>query len=176
MSEDTWQNLPKGKTNNMSKLKLKLHIFEHGEFKLPSKKKMKKWVKAAIERDTELNVMFVGEEEGREMNAQYRHKDYATNVLTFDYQHEPVAIADLVICVPVLIKEAKNQNKSFDEHLAHLLIHGTLHAHGYDHMEYNEANVMEDKEIGALLELGFDNPYEDRILLTGKKKKLRFKH
>ena len=90
----------------MSKLKLKLNIFEHGEFKLPSKKKMKKWVKAAIERDTELNVMFVGEEEGREMNAQYRHKDYATNVLTFDYQHEPVAIADLVICVPVLIKEA----------------------------------------------------------------------
>ena len=57
----------------MSKLKLKLHIFEHGEFKLPSKKKMKKWVKAAIERDTELNVMFVGDEEGREMNAQYRH-------------------------------------------------------------------------------------------------------
>ena len=87
----------------MSKSKLKLNIFEHGEFKLPSKKKMKKWVKAAIERDTELNVMFVGEEEGREMNAQYRHKDYATNVLTFDYQHEPVAIADLVICVPVLI-------------------------------------------------------------------------
>ena len=147
----------------MSKSKLKLNIFEHGEFKLPSKKKMKKWVKAAIE------------EEGRERNAQYRHKDYATNVLTFDYQHEPVAIADLVICVPVLIKEAKNQNKSFDEHLAHLLIHGTLHAHGYDHMEYNEANVMEDKEIGALLELGFDNPYEDRILLTGKKKKFHFK-
>ena len=109
------------------------------------------------------------------MNAQYRHKDYATNVMTFDYQHEPVAIADLVICVPVLIKEAKNQNKSFDEHLAHLLIHGTLHAHGYDHMEYNEANMMEDKEIGALLELGFDNPYEDRILLTGKKKKFHFK-
>lgn len=159
----------------MSKSKLKLNIFEHGEFKLPSKKKMKKWVKAAIERDTELNVMFVGEEEGREMNAQYRHKDYATNVLTFDYQHEPVAIADLVICVPVLIKEAKNQNKSFDEHLAHLLIHGTLHAHGYDHMKYNEANVMEDKEIGALLELGFDNPYEDRILIKGKKRKFSFK-
>ena len=91
----------------MSKLKLKLNIFEHGEFKLPSKKKMKKWVKAAIERDTELNVMFVGEEEGREMNAQYRHKDYATNVLTFDYQHEPVAIADLVICVQFLLKRLK---------------------------------------------------------------------
>lgn len=158
----------------MSKKKLQFNIFEHGDFKLPSTKKMKKWVKAAIERDTELNVMFVGEEEGRAMNAQYRHKDYATNVLTFDYQHEPVAIADLVICVPVLIKESKAQNKSFDEHLAHLLIHGTLHAHGYDHTEYADANVMEDKEIGALLKLGFKNPYEDRILLKGKKLKLEF--
>ena len=158
----------------MSKKKLQFNIFEHGDFKLPSTKKMKKWVKATIERDTELNVMFVGEEEGRAMNAQYRHKDYATNVLTFDYQHEPVAIADLVICVPVLIKESKAQNKSFDEHLAHLLIHGALHAHGYDHMEYADANVMEDKEIGALLKLGFKNPYEDRILLKGKKLKLKF--
>ena len=61
-------------------------------------------------------------------------------------------------------------NKSFEEHLAHLLIHGALHAHGYDHMNEADANVMEDKEIGALLELGFENPYEDRILLTGKKK------
>ena len=154
----------------MSENKLELNVFEHGDFELPSKKKMKKWIKAAIERDTELNVMFVGEEEGLAMNAQYRHKDYATNVLTFDYQHEPVAIADLVICVPVLIKEAKSQNKSFEEHLAHLLIHGTLHAHGYDHMNDAEANVMEDKEIGALLKLGFDNPYEDRILIKGKKK------
>ncbi len=159
----------------MTKKKLQLNVFEHGHFKLPSAKKMKKWVSAAIERDTELNVMFVGEQEGREMNAQYRHKDYATNVLTFDYQHEPTAVADLVICVPVLVKEAKAQNKSFDEHLAHLLIHGALHAHGYDHMEYAEANVMEDKEIGALLKLGFDNPYEDRILLKGKKLKLQFK-
>lgn len=159
----------------MSKKKLKLNIFEHGDFKLPSKKKMKKWMEAALEWDAEINVMFVGEEEGREMNAQYRHKDYATNVLTFDYQHEPVAVADLVICVPVLIKEAKNQNKSFEEHLAHLLIHGTLHAQGHDHMEYKEANVMEDKEIGALLSLDFDNPYEDRILLKGKKLKLHFK-
>lgn len=151
--------------------KLKFNVFEHGDFKLPSKKKMKKWVKAAIERDTQLNVMFVKEAEGREMNAHYRHKDYATNVLTFDYQHEPEAIADLVVCVPVLIREAKKQNKSFDEHLAHLLIHGTLHAHGYDHMEYHEADVMEDKEIRALLKLGFDNPYEDRIVLKGKRKK-----
>ena len=111
--------------------KLKFNVFEHGDFKLPSKKKMKKWVKAGIERDTQLNVMFVEEAEGREMNAHYRHKDYATNVLTFDYQHEPETIADLVVCVPVLIREAKKQNKSFEEHLAHLLIHGTLHAHAH---------------------------------------------
>ena len=145
--------------------KLKAHFVKHGEFDLPRKKTMKKWMKAAIERDTELNIVFVDAEEGRAMNAQYRHKDYATNVLTFDYQHEPEAIADLVVCVPVLIKEAAEQNKTFEEHLAHLLIHGVLHAHGYDHMNEAEADVMEDKEIAALMRLGFDNPYEDRELI-----------
>ena len=145
--------------------KLKAHFVKHGEFDLPRKKTMKKWMKAAIERDTELNIVFVDAEEGRAMNAQYRHKDYATNVLTFDYQHEPEAIADLVVCVPVLIKEAAEQNKTFEEHLAHLLIHGVLHAHGYDHMNETEADVMEDKEIAALMRLGFDNPYEDRVLI-----------
>ena len=145
--------------------KLKAHFVKHGKFELPRKKTMKKWMKAAIERDTELNIVFVDAEEGEAMNSQYRHKHYATNVLTFDYQHEPVAIADLIVCVPVLIREAGEQNKSFEEHLAHLLIHGALHAHGYDHMNYEEADVMEDKEIAALVRLGFANPYEDRILL-----------
>lgn len=142
-----------------------INVFKHGDFKLPSKKTMKKWIEKAAERDTELNILFVGKDEGRELNSHFRHKDYATNVLTFDYQHKPVAVADLVICVPVLKHEAKEQKKSFKEHLAHLLIHGTLHAHGYDHMTDDEADVMEDKEIRALLKLDFDNPYADRIVL-----------
>ncbi len=137
----------------------------NGDFVLPSEEQMSAWIEVAIERDTTLTVVFVDEEEGRELNASYRHKDYATNVLTFDYSHEPVAIADLAICVPVLIREAAEQEKTFEEHLAHLLIHGALHAHGYDHMTDDEAEEMEEKEIRALIKLGFDNPYADRELL-----------
>lgn len=145
---------------------LEITVMENAEFEgLPSDETMQKWIEAAIERDTELSILFVEEEEGRAMNAQYRHKDYATNVLTFDYQHEPVAMADLVICVPVLIREANEQEKTFEEHLAHLLIHGALHAHGYDHMDDEEAEIMEEKEIRAMLALGFPNPYADRELI-----------
>ncbi len=142
--------------------KLTVQFMENGEFDLPSEDTMRTWIEACIERDTTLNVLFVDEDEGFALNSQYRHKDYATNVLTFDYQHEPEAIADLAICVPVLVREAKEQEKSFEEHLAHLLIHGALHAHGYDHMNDEEAEVMETKEIKALMQLGFDNPYADR--------------
>ncbi len=142
--------------------KLTVQFMENGEFDLPSEDTMRTWIEACIERDTTLNVLFVDEDEGFALNSQYRHKDYATNVLTFDYQHEPEAIADLAICVPVLVREAKEQEKSFEEHLAHLLIHGALHAHGYDHMSDEEAEVMETKEIKALMQLGFDNPYADR--------------
>ena len=127
--------------------KLTVQFMENGDFELPSEETMAKWIEAAIERDTTLNVLFVDAEEGQALNSQYRHKDYATNVLTFDYQHEPEAIADLAICVPVLIRESQEQEKSFEEHLAHLLIHGALHAHGYDHMNDEEAEVMETKEI-----------------------------
>lgn len=141
--------------------KLTVQFMENGEFNLPSEDTMRTWIEACIERDTTLNVLFVDEDEGFALNSQYRHKDYATNVLTFDYQHEPEAIADLAICVPVLVREAKEQEKSFEEHLAHLLIHGALHAHGYDHMNDEEAEVMETKEIKALMKLGFDNPYAD---------------
>lgn len=145
--------------------KLTVQFMENGDFELPSEETMAKWIEAAIERDTTLNVLFVDAEEGQALNSQYRHKDYATNVLTFDYQHEPEAIADLAICVPVLIRESQEQEKSFEEHLAHLLIHGALHAHGYDHMSDEEAEVMEMKEIKALMSLGFDNPYADRELV-----------
>lgn len=145
--------------------KLTVQFMENGDFELPSEETMAKWIEAAIERDTTLNVLFVDAEEGQALNSQFRHKDYATNVLTFDYQHEPEAIADLAICVPVLIRESQEQEKSFEEHLAHLLIHGALHAHGYDHMNDEDAEVMEMKEIKALMSLGFDNPYADRELV-----------
>ena len=105
---------------------------------LPSRGKIQRWISRALENDAQITVRFVEEEEGRELNKTYRGKDYATNVLTFDYQVEPVVEADLVICVPVLEKESKDQNKTLEEHMAHLLVHGTLHAQGYDHMDEGE--------------------------------------
>lgn len=129
---------------------------------LPAESVMASWVEAAAERDIEMTIRFVDRDEGYELNSTYRHKDYATNVLTFDYQHEPVVQADLVICVPVLVEQAKEQGKTFLAHLCHLIVHGTLHAHGYDHITDEEANVMEPLEIKILKKIGFDDPYQDR--------------
>lgn len=131
--------------------------------RLPSNDCMRAWMLAACEKPTSVVVRFVDEVEGRTLNATYRNRDYATNVLTFDYAREPVVTADIVICVPVLEREAQAQEKSFEEHLAHLLIHGILHAHGYDHVEEAQAEVMEARETEVMLSLGFANPYSDRI-------------
>jgi probable rRNA maturation factor len=119
-----------------------------------------RWVSNALLHPGEIGVRIVGEEEGRALNLQYRGKDYATNVLTFDYAREPVVMADLVLCAPVVEREAREQRKALSTHYAHLLVHGTLHAQGYDH-ETNERDAleMEALEILILGSLGFGNPY-----------------
>lgn len=98
--------------------------------KLLSKARVTRWIRMALLRDAEITVRVVGAAEGRALNRDYRNKDYATNVLTFDYTQEPVVTADLVLCAPVVAKEAKEQNKTLEEHYAHLLVHGALHAQG----------------------------------------------
>jgi len=119
-----------------------------------------KWICLALEQPGELGVRIVGEVEGRELNRQYRGKDYATNVLTFDYSREPVVSADLVLCGPVVEVEARQQGKTLEAHYAHLLVHGTLHARGYDHEHDDlEALEMEAAEILLLAALGYPNPY-----------------
>ncbi len=114
----------------------------------------------ALAADAELTVRIVDEEEGRALNASYRRKDYATNVLTFDYQQSPVVMADLVLCAPVIAKEAKEQGKSLKAHYAHLLVHGALHAQGWDHeTSLKDAKAMEAYEVQILAGLGIPNPY-----------------
>lgn len=102
----------------------------------------------------------VGADEGRVLNHQYRGKDYATNVLTFAYSTEPTVCADLILCAPVLQREAAEQGKDLQAHYAHMLVHGALHALGYDHeRDEAEAEEMEAEEIKTLARLGFANPY-----------------
>lgn len=129
------------------------------EDQLPSKNKFRKWVKAALRVDTEVTIRIVDTEEARALNNTYRGKDYATNVLTFPLTEEPHLIGDVIICAPVVIEEANAQNKSIEEHFAHLTVHGILHLHGYDHETDAQAALMESIEIQTLIKLGYKNPY-----------------
>jgi probable rRNA maturation factor len=103
----------------------------------------------------------VDSDEGRALNQQYRGKDYATNVLTFNYALFPVLLADLVLCAPVLVREALEQGKDLRAHDVHMLVHGTLHAMGYDHEHsQQDAQRMEALEVQILQGLELPNPYE----------------
>ncbi|RMX18012.1 rRNA maturation RNase YbeY [Vandammella animalimorsus] len=121
-----------------------------------------RWIRHALERDAEITVRIVDAEEGRELNHSYRHKDYATNVLTFDYAQQPLVMADLVLCAPVIAQEARQQGKTLEAHYAHMVVHGVLHAQGWDH-ETSEADAqaMEAQEVRILERLGYANPYAD---------------
>ena len=126
---------------------------------------LRRWVQAALFAPAELTLRFVGSEEGQELNRDYRGKDYATNVLTFAYtedEESEVTQADIIFCTDVLQKEAAEQKKSIEEHIAHLVVHGVLHAQGYDHEEEEEAVEMETLETELLAELGFADPYKQR--------------
>ena len=117
-------------------------------------------IRHALSEDAEITVRIVNAAEGQALNHSYRHKDYATNVLTFDYAQAPVVIADIVLCAPVVAEEAKAQGKTLQAHYAHLLVHGTLHAQGWDHeTSAKDAQEMEAYEVDILAELGFKNPY-----------------
>jgi probable rRNA maturation factor len=122
--------------------------------------RVQRWVRAALEAPGQITVRIVGEDEGRALNRDYRHKDYATNVLTFDYAHEPVVSADLILCAPVVAREASDLGIPLEAHYAHLLVHGTLHAQGYDHeTSDDDAQAMEARETEILRGLGFSDPY-----------------
>ena len=132
-----------------------------------TRQKVRRWVQAALLAPAELTVRFVDAEEGRVLNRDYREKDYATNVLTFAYNEgeqiaddEPTR-ADIILCTDVLEKEAFDQKKTVEEHTAHLIVHGVLHAQGYDHGNDQEAAEMEQLERDILAALGYPDPYPD---------------
>lgn len=110
-----------------------------------------------------LNIRIVDEAEGRELNQRWRGRDYATNVLSFPAELPEGAginlLGDIVLCAPVLEREAAEQGKAVHEHLAHLLIHGVLHLRGFDHISAQQAEAMEAREIRLLADLGIGNPY-----------------
>jgi probable rRNA maturation factor len=121
---------------------------------------VRRWMRHALDSDAEITVRIVGLEEGRALNRDYRRKDYATNVLTFDYTQAPLVTADLVLCAPVVAQEAAAHGKTLQAHYAHLLVHGTLHAQGWDHETSDaDAEAMEARETQVMRVLGLDDPY-----------------
>ena len=141
-------------------LSLSLQFADTRHRALLPRHKVARWMRAALQAPAEIAVRIVDADEGRSLNRDYRGKDYATNVLTFDYAREPVVHADLVLCAPVVEREAQEQGKAIEAHYVHLLVHGTLHAQGYDHEKSRDAKVMEAREREILAALGFADPYE----------------
>ncbi len=134
---------------------------------LVTRPKLRRWVQAALLGPAELTIRFVDADEGRVLNRDYRARDYATNVLTFAYNEgeqlaadEPTR-ADIILCTDVLAREAGEQHKTVEEHTAHLVVHGVLHAQGYDHDNDEEAAEMEQFERDILESLGFPDPYAE---------------
>jgi probable rRNA maturation factor len=130
-----------------------------------SRSQLRRWTRAALQGPAELTIRFVDADEGRILNRDYRGKDYATNVLTFAYTEDMesgVTQADIVLCTDVLHREAAEQKISTEAHAAHLVVHGVLHAQGYDHETDFDAAEMEQMEITILADLGLPNPYASR--------------
>jgi probable rRNA maturation factor len=128
---------------------------------LPTRVQVRRWARAALLGNATVTVRFVDGIEGRALNAEYRGKDYATNVLTFVYDDDEPRAGDIVLCAPVVRKEADAQGKTLAAHYAHLVVHGMLHLQGFDHERAAEAAAMEARETAILAQLALPDPYAD---------------
>lgn len=127
---------------------------------LPARRLLRRWIAVALERDAEITLRFVDRAEGRRLNRRYQRQDRPTNVLSFVYDDErEVLRGDIVLCTPVLRREAQRQGKALAAHCAHLVVHGTLHLQGYDHVDDAGAGRMEAREAAILARLGYPDPY-----------------
>jgi probable rRNA maturation factor len=141
------------------RLRLSLQLADGRHRAVLARTDVARWIRAALAVPAEITVRVVGEEEGLALNAQYRDQRHATNVLTFVYASEPLLAADLVLCAPVVEREAVAQEMPLVDHYAHLVVHGTLHAQGFDHERAVDARRMEAREREILGRLGFADPY-----------------
>jgi len=140
--------------------KLSLSVqYASGANNLPTRQQLRRWVKVALQRDVQIALRIVEEAEGRELNKNYRGKDYATNVLTFVTDGEDILRGDIAMCAPVVAREAHEQHKELAAHYAHLVIHATLHLQGYEHDDEQDAVEMENLETALLAKLGYADPY-----------------
>ena len=141
-----------------------LHLsvqYPGGTANAPTRPQVRRWVRAACNRPAEVTVRFVDGAEGRSLNRDYRNKDYATNVLSFPYESGERVCGDLILCEPVVAREARQQGKPLEAHYAHMVVHGMLHLQGYDHETgRDDAEQMEAVEREILDALGYPDPYE----------------
>jgi probable rRNA maturation factor len=140
-------------------LTLSLQFADASDRALLPRHRVARWVRAALDAPAQITVRLVGVDEGRALNREYRRRDYATNVLTFDYERAPLVVADLVLCAPVVAAEAAALGIPRQAHYAHLIVHGTLHAQGMDHQRVRDARAMQARETAVLAGLGFPDPY-----------------
>mgnify|MGYP006315234881 CR=1 FL=1 len=139
---------------------LSVQYASHAKY-LPTRAQCRRWVKAALQQSAQITLRLVDEAEGLQLNTQFRHKKYPTNVLTFVYDEGTMLSGDIVLCAPVVEAQAKAQKKTREAHYAHLVVHGVLHLQGYDHEKIRDARIMETLETAIMHKLGYANPYND---------------
>ena len=126
---------------------------------MPARAQVQRWAHAALAHHAQITVRIAGRAEARALNRDYRGRNYATNVLTFVMRDTPPYAGDLVLCAPVVAREAREQGKGLAAHYAHLVVHGVLHVQGYDHVSDADARVMEPLESEIVMKLGYPDPY-----------------
>lgn len=146
------------------KLKLSVQYASNFQFRfkeIPTQSQFRKWLKAGLKQDAEVTLRIVDEAESRRYNRDYRGKNYATNVLTFVYEETDPLSGDIVLCAAVIDREARNNHMDLFAHYAHLAVHSALHLQGYTHEDLKNAAIMEQLESRIIIDLGFDDPYQE---------------